>query len=95
VGPGAGAGGSATGASAGDGSRASAASSSSTLDPLDVVKRVKDLCETRLRVVDGDDPLSGDLDEASTAHDLATEIQRRLVAQQQAELHSDFTHRDE
>ena len=34
-------------------------------------------------------------DAASTTHDLATEIQRRLVAQQQAELHSDFTHRDE
>jgi hypothetical protein len=34
-------------------------------------------------------------DEATTNHDLATEIQRRLVAQQQAELHSDFTHRDE
>ena len=34
-------------------------------------------------------------DAASTTHDLATEIQRRLVAQQQAELQSDFTHRDE
>lgn len=53
-----GGGGSASGASAGDGTRASAASSSSTLDPLDVVKRVRDLCESRLRVVDGDDPLS-------------------------------------
>jgi hypothetical protein len=36
-----------------------------------------------------------EFDEASTTHDLATEIQRRLVAQQQAELRSDFTHRDE
>ena len=36
-----------------------------------------------------------DLDAASTTHDLATELQRRLVAQQQAELHSDFTYRDE
>ena len=34
-------------------------------------------------------------DSAATNHDIATEIQRRLVAQQQAELHSDFTHRDE
>ena len=34
-------------------------------------------------------------DAASTTHDLATELQRRLVAQQQAELYSDFTHRDE
>ena len=36
-----------------------------------------------------------EFDEASTTHELATELQRRLVAQQQAELHSDFTHRDE
>jgi hypothetical protein len=36
-----------------------------------------------------------EFDVASTTHDLATELQRRLVAQQQAELHSDFTHRDE
>jgi hypothetical protein len=36
-----------------------------------------------------------EFDEAATNHELATEIQRRLVAQQQAELHSDFTHRDE
>ena len=36
-----------------------------------------------------------DFDAASTTHDLATELQRRLVAQQQAELQSDFTHRDE
>ena len=34
-------------------------------------------------------------DAASTTHDIATELQRRLVAQQQAELQSDFTHRDE
>ena len=36
-----------------------------------------------------------DFDAASTTLDLATELQRRLVAQQQAELDSDFTHRDE
>lgn len=36
-----------------------------------------------------------DFDEATTTLEVATEIQRRLVAQQQAELLSDFTHRDE
>ena len=56
----------ATGTSAGDGSRASAASSSSALDPLDVVKRVRDLCETRLKVVDGDDPLSAEAQRNAT-----------------------------
>ena len=61
-----GGGGSASGASAGDGSRASAASSSSALDPLDVVKRVRDLCETRLKVVDGDDPLSAEAQRNAT-----------------------------
>lgn len=39
--------------------------------------------------------LGVDFDEASTALDVATELQRRLVAQQQADLLSDFTHRDE
>ena len=61
-----GGGGSATGASAGDGSKGSAASSSSALDPLDVVKRVRDLCETRLKVVDGDDPLSAEAQRNAT-----------------------------
>ena len=61
-----GGGGSASGASAGDGSKGSAASSSSALDPLDVVKRVRDLCETRLRVVDGDDPLSAEAQRNAT-----------------------------
>lgn len=36
-----------------------------------------------------------EFDAASTAHDLATEIQRRLVAQQQAELNSTISSLDE